>query len=229
MSSNTNNNQAVPIYEDNTATPSARIPSNQNNQFVLQPAQSANSLPGYIGTGQRVREAAGFFTPIPIPVLAGQEDLTVAQPVHNVFDVNGWMAQNTPAGANHQLHLLTPQQLHTAYNTTFAPAGNPVAVTTTPHGYHVQGNWHMGQVHNAMNERMARPVPDAVPFWTSHGLVRQDEAYRAGPPIPGTMWPTPAVGMTMHVPTIQIAQQNGMHIQTVNPQGHVQWIWQGRQ
>ncbi|KAI3573775.1 hypothetical protein IWW34DRAFT_706719 [Fusarium oxysporum f. sp. albedinis] len=229
MSLNPNNNQAVQIYEDNTATPSCRVPSSQNNQFVLQPAQSANSLPGYMGTGQRVRESSGFFTPIPVPVLAGQENRSVAQPVHNVFDVNGWMAQNTPAGANHQLHLLTPQQLHTAHNTTFVPAGNPVAVTTTTHGYHVEGNWHMGQLHGAINERMARLVPDAVPFWTANGLVRQDQAYRVGPPIPGTMWPTPAVGMTMHVPTIQVAQQNGMHIQTVNPQGHVQWIWQGRQ
>ncbi|KAF4335132.1 polyketide synthase [Fusarium beomiforme] len=179
MSSNTNNNQAVQNFEDNTATPSARVPSNQNNQFVLQPAQYANSLPGYIGTGQRVREADGFFTPIPVPVLAGQENLTVSQPVHNVFDVNGWMVQNTPAGANHHLHLLTPQQLHTANNTTFVPAGNPVAVTTTPHGYHVEGNWHMGQIHSAINERMARPAPDAVPFWTSNGLVRQGQAYRA--------------------------------------------------
>jgi hypothetical protein len=139
------------------------------------------------------------------------------------------MAQNTPIGANTNVALLTPQQMHTAYNTTFVPAGNPVTVATLPQGYNVQGNWHAGQLHNAVNERLACPVPDAVPFWTTQSLQQQDAAYRAGPPIPGTMWPTPAVGMTMHVPTLQVAQQNGMHINTVNPQGHIVWTWQGRQ
>ncbi|KAJ4152227.1 hypothetical protein NW765_017736 [Fusarium oxysporum] len=196
MSSNNNNAPGFQIYKDQTATPSCRFPSNQNNQFALQPAQASNCLPPNVGTGQIVREAAGFLPPIPNLVLYGQENA---------------------------------RQMHTAYNTTFVPAGNPVTVAIYPQGYNLGGNWHAGQLHNAVNERLARPVPDAVPFWTSQSLQQQDAAYRAGPLIPGTMWPTPAVGMTMHVPTLQVAQQNGMHINSVNPQGHIVWTWQGRQ
>ncbi|KAF5725172.1 hypothetical protein FMUND_95 [Fusarium mundagurra] len=203
---NSNNNPGFQIFEDRTATPSTRFPSNQNNQFVLQPAVAANNLPGHLGTGQRVREAAGFFPPIPQPVLHGQENLGVVQPAHNVFNMNSWIAQNAPPGANTNVGLLTPAQLHTAYNTSFVPAGAPIAVATANQGHIVERNWHAGQLHNAVNQRLARPVPDAVPFWTVRTLQRQDAAYRAGPPIPATMWPTPAVGMTMHVPTLQVAQ-----------------------
>ncbi|KAH7461495.1 hypothetical protein FOMA001_g19089 [Fusarium oxysporum f. sp. matthiolae] len=212
MAPNNNNAPGFKIHEDQTATPSCRYPSNQNNQFALQPSQTANSLPGHIGTGQIVREAAGFLPPIPNLVLHGQENI-----------------RNTPVGANTNVALLTPQQMHTAYNTSFVPAGNPVTVEAYPQGYNIGGTWHAGQLHNAGNQRLARPVPDVVPFWTSHSLQQQDAAYQAGPPIPGTMWPTPAVGMTMHVPTLQVAQQNGMHINSVSPQGQIVWTWQGRQ
>jgi hypothetical protein len=229
MSSNNNNSQSFQIYEDNTTTLPGRYPSNQNNQFVLQPAQSANSNPGFIGNGMRVREAAGFFTPIPSQVTPGWENTGVSQPVHNTFDVNAWLAQNTPVGANRHFALMTPQQTHWAFNNSFTPQGNPVTIQPSTHGYNVHGNWHMGQLHGAINGRIDRPMPDVVPFWTAQALQRQDNQYRAGPPIPGTLWPTPAIGMTMHVPTIQAAQHHGMHINTINPQGHVQWTWQGRQ
>ncbi|EXL90518.1 hypothetical protein NOF04DRAFT_20546 [Fusarium oxysporum II5] len=229
MAPNNNKNNDFKIFEDNTRTVPCPVPSNQNNQFVLQPAVAANNLPGHLGTGQVVREAAGFFQPIPRLVLHGQENLGVQQPVHNVFNTNGWIAQNAPPGANTNVGLLTPAQLHTAYNTSFVPAGAPATVATWNQGYSVEGNWHAGQLHNAVNQRLARPVPDAVPFWTAQTLQRQDAAYRAGPPIPATMWPTPAVGMTMHALTLQVAQQNGMHINSVNPQGHIVWTWTGRQ
>ncbi|EXA28757.1 hypothetical protein FOVG_18273 [Fusarium oxysporum f. sp. pisi HDV247] len=51
MAPNNNKNPDFKIFEDNTATPSTRFSSNQNNQFILQPAIAANNLPGYLGTG----------------------------------------------------------------------------------------------------------------------------------------------------------------------------------
>ncbi|KAG7403571.1 hypothetical protein Forpe1208_v016250 [Fusarium oxysporum f. sp. rapae] len=166
MAPNNNNNPNFKIFEDDTRTVSCPVPSNQNNQFVLQPAVAANNLPGHLGTGER---------------------------------------------------------LNTAYNTSFVPAGAPATVATWNQGYSVQGNWHAGQLYNAINARLVRPVPDAVPFWTAQTLQRQDAAYQAGAPVPATIWPTPAVRMTMHAPTLQVAQQNGMHINSVSPQGHIMW------
>ncbi|KAG7402641.1 hypothetical protein Forpi1262_v000110 [Fusarium oxysporum f. sp. raphani] len=89
MAPNYNKNNDFKIFEDNTRTVPCPVPSNQNNQFVLQPAVAANNLPGHLGTGQVVHEAAGFFQPIPQLVLHGQENLGVQQPVHNVFNTNG--------------------------------------------------------------------------------------------------------------------------------------------
>ncbi|KAL9561292.1 hypothetical protein ACKAV7_014647 [Fusarium commune] len=186
MAPNNNNNPNFKIFEDNTRTVSCPVPSNQNNQFILQPAVAANNLPGHLGTGERI-------------------------------------AQNAPPGANTNVGLLTPAQLNTAYNTSFVPAGAPATVATWNQGYSVQGNWHAGQLYNAINARLVRPVPDAVPFWTAQTLQRQDAAYQAGAPVPATIWPTPAIRMTMHAPTLQVAQQNGMHINSVSPQGHIMW------
>jgi hypothetical protein len=64
-----------------------------------------------------------------------------------------------------------PQQLHTAYNTTFIPAGNLAAITTTTYRYYIKGNWHIGQLHDTINKHIARPVPNAMPFWTANGLI----------------------------------------------------------
>lgn len=56
-----------------------------------------------------------------------------------MFNVNAWIGQNTPVGANTNVALLTPQQMHTAYNTSFVPAGNPVTVEAYPQGYNIGG------------------------------------------------------------------------------------------
>ncbi|KAF5724943.1 hypothetical protein FMUND_308 [Fusarium mundagurra] len=88
MAPNNNKNNDFKIFKDNTQTVPCPFPSNQNNQFALQPAIAANNLPGHLGTGQRVHEAAGFFQPIPQLILHGQENLGVQQPVHNVFNTN---------------------------------------------------------------------------------------------------------------------------------------------
>ncbi|KAF4944155.1 hypothetical protein FSARC_14745 [Fusarium sarcochroum] len=217
------------IREDNTATPPCRYPSNQNNQFVLQPASTASNSTGLPGN-PLVREAGGFWHPNEAPVLAGQENATVSPALGTTFSIPQWINANTAPGAVTNVNALTPNQHQAARNTLYYPQGQPVQVYQTAYGYQAHGNWHAEQLRQFIQQREQRPVPDVMPFFTANNIMRADEQYRGtGLGIRGTAWPTPATGINMHAGTIATAQQNGMHIRTIDRNGNVVFIWQGRQ
>ncbi|KAI8712309.1 hypothetical protein NCS52_00586200 [Fusarium sp. LHS14.1] len=195
----------IPIFVDSTATPARSAPS---NQWVLAPMPNNQQI-----------QAPQRFIPI--------RDLPP-------FAVQQWYAQHTlPTDERSAIvyFATNPGARDRAYLTTYPPQGDPVYIHTLPWGWVAIGNWHVAYLNYALDQREARPNPDITPRWDISTLQGLDQQLR-GPPelsMRGTHWPTPAVGMTTYLPTIQEAERTGIHVRSVDQSGYVSWAWQGTQ
>lgn len=147
----------------------------------------------------------------------------------------GWWIMHTspndPTTSN-ALYAQNPQALVRAQNTQYPPQGDPVAVWPCPWGYQVEGEWHVAYWNQQLQQREQRVNPDINPYWSTHNLQAGDQVYRnPNQPviIPGTVWPSPAVGMATYEPTLIALENAGVHVANVDRNGYVQWYWQGRQ
>lgn len=201
------NPQDFPIFVDNTSTPAGVVyPTNANIPATL-----------HVIAGNQQREQRP------------NDPHPGAQPLHMHY----WWVQNTlpndPTTSN-ALYAQNPQALVTAQNTQYPPQGAPVAVLSRPWGYQVEGEWHIAYWNQQLQQRQQRVNPDINPHWSTHNLQARDEVYRNQPIIiPGTIWPSPAIGMTTYQPTLIALENAGIHIADVDRNGYVQWYWQGRQ
>ncbi|KAH8662769.1 hypothetical protein BGZ61DRAFT_368484 [Ilyonectria robusta] len=197
------NAQGIPIYVDNTATPVGPFVVNSNNQFILRPipnnqqAQHPSRIP-HIAT-----------TPFPIELWRSSTTLPTDPTSPTVLYAD-------------------PRARARAQATRYPPQGQPVTTEVLPFGYQVRGEWHIGYLNHLMQQQQQRPHPDINPMWTHSGLQAHDATYRnMGVSVPGTTWPTAAVGMTLNQPSIRAIERSGIHIWNINPYGYVEWIWQG--
>ena len=56
-----------------------------------------------------------------------------------------------------------------------------------------------------------------------------DQSYsQQGYAVPGTSWPSPAVGMTTYQPVFLAAESSGLRLCNVHRNGYVQQVWHGR-
>ncbi|EEU36817.1 uncharacterized protein NECHADRAFT_75712 [Fusarium vanettenii 77-13-4] len=194
----------IPIFVDSTVTPATRAPS---NQWVLAP----------IPNNQQIQAPQRF----------GPDDLPP-------FAVQQWYAQHTLPTDERSATVyfdMNPGARDRAHLTGYPPRGEPVAVHTMPWGWLVTGNWHVAWLDHALNTQYHRPHPDITPRWTRGTLEGLDLELR-GPPrytVNGTLWPTPATGMTRYVPTIREAERTGLYIRSIDQSGYVTWAWQGTQ
>ena len=79
-----------------------------------------------------------------------------------------------------------------------------------PHGYLVRGEWHIGYLNNVLDQRQQRPNPDTTPMWSRNQLQTLDASYRqSNYAVPGTVWPTAAVGMTTNLPNLRHWRDQG--------------------
>lgn len=147
--------------------------------------------------------------------------------------VDGWLLRyaspNSPTTSN-ALYAQNPQAFATAQRTQYLPQGDPAAVQHRVWGYQVQGEWHVAYWDQQLQQRQQRPYPDINPQWSTFNLQAMDQVYRNQPVvIPGTTWPSPAVGLTTYRPTIVALENAGIHIANIDRNGYIQWYWQGRQ
>ncbi|RSL78845.1 hypothetical protein CEP52_017596 [Fusarium oligoseptatum] len=199
------NEANIPIFVDNTATPAGpRI--NQNNSFVLQPIEN------------------------------NQQAQAIGRYDHNAvlpFAVQAWRRENTlPTDPTQAAvyYAMDPYAYSRASRTYHEPQGQPVVVDTLAWGYEAAGQWHVGWFGDALAQRQQRPFPDTTPMWSRGTLQALDRQYRdANMAYTGLVWPTPAIGMTEHLPTIRAVERSGIYVQDVDRNGYVMWVWQGTQ
>jgi hypothetical protein len=105
-----------------------------------------------------------------------------------------------------------------------------VQVSRQPQGFAVTGEWHVGYLEDTWRQQQRRFNPDVNPMWSSQVFQLNDSAYRrSNYAVPGTVWPTAAVGMTSHVPQLRGIEGSGVHFWQVTPSGYVQFMWYGPQ
>lgn len=123
-----------------------------------------------------------------------------------------------------------PQALARAQAVQYPPQGHPVTIEMRPTGYELRGEWHIGYLNLAVYERQQRPHLDTAPIWTHTQLQDFYDIYRNRQiTVPGTVWPTAAVGMTTNLPTIRAAEGSRIHIWSVDANGYITSVWQGTQ
>ena len=201
------NPQDFPIFVDNTATPAGAVyPSNANIPATLHPV--ANNQ-------QRERRP--------------NDPYPATNPLHMLH----WWVQHTlpndPTTSN-ALYAQDPQALVRAQNTQYLPQGAPIAVIQRPWGYQVEGEWHVAYWDQRLQQRQQRANPNINPLWSTLNLQAMDQSYRNQQiAVPGTNWPSPAIGMTTYLPTIARLENAGVHVANADQNGYIQWYWQGRQ
>ncbi|KAH8670772.1 hypothetical protein BGZ61DRAFT_363329 [Ilyonectria robusta] len=199
------NPQDIPIFVDHSATPAGPFPVNNNNPFILRP----------IANNQQV------------PLPARLPHISTAP-----FPVEYWRSATTlPTDPTSPTMLYAdPQALARAQATQYPPQGEPVITEVQPFGYQVRGEWHIGYLNNALYQRQERIHPDVTPIWTYNRLQTLDSSYRnMNITVPGTVWPTAAVGMTSNLSNLRAIEGSGIHIWNIDPNGYIQWMWQGTQ
>lgn len=195
----------IPIFVDNTATIEP-LRVNQDNRFILQPIED-----------NRQAQAIGRYDHNAVPG----------------YPVEGWRLHYTrPSDITSApvYFAANPGAYATAANTYFPPRGEPIVVDTLAWGYEATGRWHIAHLQDSLGERQQRVDPDVYPLWSRDVLRSLDRVYRHEEvTYTGLMWPTPAIGMTMYLPTIRAVERSGMLIQYLDRDGYVKWIWQGTQ
>lgn len=67
-------------------------------------------------------------------------------------------------------------------------------------------------------------------MWSTNVFQTADAYYRANNVvIPGTVWPTAAVGMNQNLQQFRAIERSGITYWEVLPNGHIKWMWSGRQ
>ncbi|KAK5997931.1 hypothetical protein PT974_00298 [Cladobotryum mycophilum] len=199
------NPRDIPIFVDNTATPAGPLAVNNNNQFVLRP----------IVNNQQARPPDQLYHASTMP-----------------FPVEIWRSINTlPTDPTSPTMLYTdPQALARAQATQYPPQGQPMTVEALPYGYQLRGEWHIGYLNDTLYQRQQRPNPDMSPIWTQNRLQILDDSYcNRNVIVPGTMWPTAAVGIITNLPTLRAVERSGIYIWNVDQNGYIIWVWQGTQ
>lgn len=204
MPSQRQNPQGFPIYQDQSATPARPPPhANQNNPFVL-------------------RQMAGN----------GQQPERISHPSSMPFPVQYWMQSNTQPNDPRTRGALfsNPQELARAQGIQYLPQGQPIQVAQQPQGYEVTGEWHYGYLEEVWRRQQQRANPDISPMWSTRVFEASDASYRANNyAVPGTTWPTPAVGMASNLQQFRAIEGSGVHYWQVLPNGYVQFMWYGTQ
>lgn len=199
------NPQNIPVFVDYSSTPAGMPQVNSNNPFILRP----------IANNQQMQAPARLAHPTTMP-----------------FPVEYWRANTTlPTDPTSPTVLYAdPQAYIRAHTTKYPPQGQPVTTQVLPFGYQLNGMWHVGFLDDVIAVGQQRSNPDVLPMWNYSQLQNIDNEYRnMNVTIPGTNWPTAAVGMTTNLPVLRAAERSGMHICNVDRNGYVEWIWQGTQ
>lgn len=191
------------IYTDNTATPPMTLPVNQDNPYILRPIAS-NS----------------------------QQNTHLARLGASHYPVTRWMAVNTQPGdiLSRGLFLEDPQQRAIATATQYPPLGQPVEVSQVPAGYLVNGQWHYQYLHDVYQQQQQRNNPDVNPMWSVRTFQAADAVYRnTNHTVPGIVWPSAASGMASNLDGFRAIESSGIHYLGVNPNGYINWYWNGTQ
>ncbi|RTE75425.1 hypothetical protein BHE90_010109 [Fusarium euwallaceae] len=199
--------QDIPIFIDDTATLAGSNPENNDHKFVLQPIDDNRQE----WSLDRIYYASIGRLPFPVEV---------------------WMYINTsPTDPTSPTELYaSPQALARAQATRYPPKGQPLTIDVLRWGYRVTGEWHIGYLVEVLHQRQQRNNPDVVPLWTRMTLQILDDSYRnMAIAFPGTIWPTAAVGMTVHLPALRAVERSGINVWSVDQSGYVSWTWQGTQ